>query len=34
MVNYIHTWSDFRHANPDFGQDEFDELLGRFQLMF
>src|SRR6266849_6203480 len=21
MVNYIHTWSDFRQANPEFGQD-------------
>ena len=21
MVNYIHTWSDFRQANPEFGED-------------
>ena len=34
MVNYIHTWSDFRQANPEFGEDEFDEVLGRVQLMF
>jgi phosphate-selective porin len=34
MVNYIHTWSDFRQANPEFGQDEFDEVIGRVQLMF
>src|SRR5213595_2974085 len=34
MVNYIHTWSDFREANPDFGQDDFDEVIGRMQLMF
>jgi Phosphate-selective porin O and P len=34
MVNYIHTWSDFRQANPEFGEDQFDEVLGRLQLMF
>jgi phosphate-selective porin len=34
MVNYIHTWADFRNANPEFGQDEFDEVLGRLQVMF
>src|SRR6478609_7454618 len=34
MVNYIHTWSDFRQANPDFGQDEFDQFLARVQWMF
>src|SRR5881296_994825 len=34
MVNYIHTWSDFRQANPEFGQDEFDQVLGRVQVMF
>ncbi|HZI33147.1 MAG TPA: porin, partial [Candidatus Binatia bacterium] len=34
MLNYIHTWSDFRHANPSFGEDEFDEVLLRAQLMF
>jgi phosphate-selective porin len=34
MVNYIHTWSDFRQANPEFGEDQFDEVIGRFQLMF
>ena len=34
MVNYIHTWSDFRQANPEFGEDQFDEVLGRLQVMF
>jgi phosphate-selective porin len=34
MVNYVHTWSDFREANPQFGEDQFDEVLGRVQVMF
>jgi phosphate-selective porin OprO/OprP len=34
MVNYIHTWSDFREANPEFGDDQFDEVIGRIQVMF
>ena len=34
MVDYIHTWSDFRAANPEFGDDQFDEVIGRMQLMF
>ena len=34
MVDYIHTWSDFREANPQFGEDQFDEVIGRVQLMF
>jgi phosphate-selective porin len=34
MVDYIHTWSDFREANPEFGKDQFDEVIGRVQLMF
>jgi phosphate-selective porin OprO/OprP len=34
MVNYIHTWSDFRQANPQLGDDQFDEVIGRFQVMF
>jgi len=34
MVDYIHTWSDFREANPEFGNDQFDEVIGRVQLMF
>ncbi len=34
MVNYIHTWSDFREANPQFGEDQFDEVIGRVQVMF
>src|SRR5437762_8217930 len=34
MVNYIHTWSDFRQANPEFGKDQFDEVIGRVQVMF
>ncbi len=34
MVDYIHTWSDFREANPEFGDDQFDEVIGRVQVMF
>jgi hypothetical protein len=34
MVDYIHTWSDFREANPQFGDDNFDEVIGRIQVMF
>jgi len=34
MLNYIHTWSDFRQANPEFGQDQFNEVIGRVQVMF
>jgi phosphate-selective porin len=34
MVNYIHTWSDFREAHPGLGDDQFDEVVGRVQVMF
>ena len=34
MVNYIHTWSDFREANPDLARDQFNEVIARVQLMF
>jgi phosphate-selective porin OprO/OprP len=34
MVDYIHTWSDFREVHPEFGEDQFDEVIGRVQLMF
>jgi phosphate-selective porin OprO and OprP len=34
MANYIHTWSDFRRANPQFGDDQFNEVIVRLQLMF
>ena len=34
MANYVHTWSDFRAANPRFGGDQFDEVLMRLQVMF
>jgi phosphate-selective porin len=34
MLDYIHTWSDFREANPEFGDDQFDEVIARVQLMF
>src|SRR6266550_5191174 len=34
MVNYIHTWSDFREAHHQFGEDQFDEVIGRIQVMF
>lgn len=34
MANYVHTWSDFREANPQFGDDQFDEIILRLQVMF
>ena len=34
MANYVHTWSDFRSAHPELGDDQFDEVLMRLQLMF
>jgi phosphate-selective porin OprO/OprP len=34
MLNYIHTWSDFREAHPQFGDDQFDEVIGRLQVAF
>jgi phosphate-selective porin len=34
MADYVHTWSDFRDANPQFGQDQFDEVLLRLQVIF
>ena len=34
MANYVHTWSDFRAAHPGTGDDQFDEVLMRLQLMF
>ena len=34
MANYVHTWSDFRKANPQFGDDQFDEVIMRLQLLF
>ena len=34
MVDYIHTWSDFRQANLRFGQDQLNEVIGRMQVMF
>lgn len=34
MANYVHTWSDFREANPQFGDDEFDEVILRLQVIF
>jgi len=34
MANYIHTWSDYRATHPQFGDDQFDEVLLRLQLMF
>lgn len=34
LANYIHTWSDFRENNPQFGQSEFDEVIVRLQVMF
>ena len=34
MANYIHTWSDFREANPALGSDEFDEFILRLQVVY
>jgi phosphate-selective porin OprO/OprP len=34
MADYIHTWSDFRTAHPQLGNDEFDEMILRLQVMF
>ncbi|MGI9087420.1 MAG: porin [Chthoniobacterales bacterium] len=34
MADYVHTWSDFREANPQLGDDQFDELLLRMQVIF
>src|SRR6266576_4727368 len=34
MANYVHTWSDFRAAHPGTGDDQFDEVIMRLQLMF
>jgi phosphate-selective porin len=34
MADYVHTWSDFRAANPDLGDDQFNEVILRLQLMF
>ncbi len=34
MANYVHTWSDFRAARPGIGDDQFDEVIMRLQLMF
>jgi phosphate-selective porin len=34
MANYVHTWSDFRESNPAAGQDEFDEIILRLQVMY
>jgi phosphate-selective porin OprO/OprP len=34
MADYVHTWSDFRQAHPRFGDDQFDEVILRMQVMF
>jgi phosphate-selective porin/cell division protein FtsB len=34
MADYVHTWSDFREAHPQFGDNEFDEIILRLQVMF
>ncbi|MGI8890016.1 MAG: porin [Chthoniobacterales bacterium] len=34
MADYIHTWSDFREAHPEFGDDQFDEIILRLQVVF
>jgi phosphate-selective porin len=34
MAEYIHTWSDYRATHPQFGDDQFDEVLMRLQVVF
>jgi phosphate-selective porin len=34
MANYVHTWSDFRAAHPDLGDDQFNEVILRLQVIF
>jgi phosphate-selective porin OprO/OprP len=34
MADYVHTWSDFRETHPQFGDDQFDEIILRLQVMF
>ncbi len=34
MADYVHTWSDYRSSHPQFGDDEFDQLFVRLQVMF
>jgi hypothetical protein len=34
MANYIHTWSDYRASNPQYGRAEFDQVILRLQVMF
>lgn len=34
MLNYMHTWSDFRENHPAAGKSEFNELLLRLELYF
>ncbi len=34
MADYVHTWSDYRAANPQFGNSEFNEVLLRLQVVF
>ncbi len=34
MADYIHVWSRFREAHPQFGDDNFDEFIMRLQVMF
>ncbi len=34
MANYIHTRSDYRESNAQYGRAEFDEVILRLQVMF
>ncbi|MDP9097600.1 MAG: porin [Verrucomicrobiota bacterium] len=34
MADYVHTWSDFRAAHPQFEDNQFDEIILRLQVMF
>lgn len=34
MLDYMHTWSDFRRNNPGTGKDQFNEILLRLQMYY
>jgi phosphate-selective porin len=34
MVDFMHTWSDFRRNNPSTGKDQFNEILVRLEMYY
>ena len=34
MLDYMHTWSDYRHNNPGIGKDQFNEILLRLEMYY